>query len=257
MAVPGSTSPFSRRSIRLRISKVGLLFATRASDSPWVESVWTCRSDDVSEMTSVASETWGLVFWEQDGRAHAAITGPESRSGTAPVPEGAGFVGIQFAVGTALRATATPALVDGGVVLPEVTGRTFWLDGAHRETPRPDDVEALVDRLVREGVVVRDPLVAATLQGSAPEVTERTLERRFRAATGLTQGAIRQIGRARTAALLLTSGETSGDVVDKLGYYDEPHLARALRRYVGRTAQQLRTGTGGAIALDPGQRTTE
>ncbi|MGW1742745.1 helix-turn-helix domain-containing protein [Nocardia sp. NPDC001965] len=236
---------------------MGLLFATRASDSPWVESVWTCRSDDVSEMTSVASETWGLVFWEQDGRAHAAITGPESRSGTAPVPEGAGFVGIQFAVGTALRATATPALVDGGVVLPEVTGRTFWLDGAHRETPRPDDVEALVDRLVREGVVVRDPLVAATLQGSAPEVTERTLERRFRAATGLTQGAIRQIGRARTAALLLTSGETSGDVVDKLGYYDEPHLARALRRYVGRTAQQLRTGTGGAIALDPGQRTTE
>ncbi|WP_327148476.1 hypothetical protein [Nocardia sp. NBC_01329] len=64
------------------------------------------------------------------------------------------------------------------------------------------------------------------------------------------------LGRARTAALLLTSGEAPGDVVDKLGYYDEPHLARALRRYVGRTAQQLRAGTGGVIALDPGQRTT-
>lgn len=235
---------------------VGLLFETRTSDSPWVESVWACRSEQVSVMTSVATETWGLVFWEQEGRPHAGITGPESRTGTAPVPEGAGFLGIQFAVGTSLRAMATPSLVDSGIVLPDVTGRAFWLDGAHRETPRPDDAEALVDRLVREGVVVRDPMVAATLQGSPPAVAERTLERRFRAATGLTQGAVRQIGRARTAALLLISGETPGDVVDKLGYYDEPHLARALRRYVGRTARQLRAHAGGAIALDPAQCTT-
>ncbi|WP_062998135.1 helix-turn-helix domain-containing protein [Nocardia jinanensis] len=235
---------------------MGLLFETRGSDSPWVESVWTCRSEHVSEMTSVASETWGLVFWEQEGRPYAAITGPESRTGSAPVPEGAGFVGIQFAVGTSLRATAMAALVDGGIVLPDVTGRSFWLDGAQRETPRPDDAEALVERLVREVVVIRDPLVATTLRGVPSEVTERTLERRFRAATGLTRGAVRQIGRARTAAILLTSGETPGEVVDKLGYYDEPHLARALRRYVGRTAQQLRTRDGGAIALDPGQRTT-
>ncbi|MFI6366249.1 helix-turn-helix domain-containing protein [Nocardia sp. NPDC050630] len=87
-------------------------------------------------------------------------------------------------------------------------------------------------------------------------MAERTLERRFRAVTGLTQGAVRQIGRARTAALLLTSGEAPGEVVNKLGYYDEPHLARALRRYVGRTARQLRAQTGGAIALDPAQCTT-
>ncbi|MET0495971.1 MAG: AraC family transcriptional regulator, partial [Actinoplanes sp.] len=41
-----------------------------------------------------------------------------------------------------------------------------------------------------------------------------------------------------------------------LGYFDEPHLARALRRYVGRTAGQLREGIGGAIALDLDQRLT-
>ncbi|WP_040839048.1 hypothetical protein [Nocardia brevicatena] len=62
--------------------------------------------------------------------------------------------------------------------------------------------------------------------------------------------------RARTAAVLLVSGAAASDVVGTLGYYDEPHLARALRRYVGRTAQQLREGLGGAIALDPAQRTT-
>ncbi|MFC9997284.1 helix-turn-helix domain-containing protein [Nocardia sp. NPDC127526] len=235
---------------------MGLVFETRASDSPWIDSVWTCRSEQVAEMTSVACETWGLVFWEQDGVAYASVTGPERRTGTAPVPEGADFVGIQFAVGTSLRAVAAPALVDTGLVLPDVTHRSFWLDGTRWETPCLDDAEALVERLVRDGAVVRDSLVAEVLRGHSPAATDRTVERRFRSATGLTQGAVRQIGRARTAALLLSAGESPGDVVAKLGYYDEPHLARALRQYVGRTARELREGRGGAIALDAAQRTT-
>ncbi|MGW6622459.1 helix-turn-helix domain-containing protein [Nocardia sp. NPDC055002] len=235
---------------------MGLVFETRLSDSPWVESVWTCRSEQVAEMTSVATETWGLVFWEQRGVPFAAVTGPEVATSTAPVPEGADFVGIQFAVGTSLRAVTATTLVDSGIVLPDVTARGFWLDGDRWETPRVDDAEALVERLVGQGVVVRDALVADTLRGLTPAITERTLERRFRAATGLTQGAVRQIERARTAAVLLSAGEAPGDVIDKLGYYDEPHLARALRRFVGRTAGQLREGASGAIALDLTQRTT-
>lgn len=38
-------------------------------------------------MTSVATETWGLVFWEQRGSAYAAVTGPQSGTGTVPVPD--------------------------------------------------------------------------------------------------------------------------------------------------------------------------
>ncbi|WP_410874067.1 helix-turn-helix domain-containing protein [Nocardia sp. A7] len=235
---------------------MGLVFETRLSDSPWVASVWTCRSERVAEMTSVATETWGLVFWEQQGLPCAAVTGPEVTTSTAPVPEGADFVGIQFAVGTSLRAVPATTLVDSGIVLPDVSSRGFWLDGDRWETPGADDAEALVERLVDQGVVVRDALVADTLRGLPAAITERTLERRFRAATGLTQGAVRQIERARTAALLLSAGSAPADVIDKLGYYDEPHLARALRRFVGRTARQLREGSEGAIALDVGQRTT-
>lgn len=227
-----------------------LHFETRQSDSPWVDTVWTCTSEQVTEMTSVAGARWGLVFWEQDGRAHAAITGPATRTGTAPVPEGATFTGIEFAVGTSLRAVPTAALVDGGIELPDTEHRTFRLDGARYETPGPDDAEALVERFVRAGIVVRDPLVAEVLRGHSPAVSERTIERRFRAATGLTRGAVRQIERARTAAELLAAGDLAADVVAKLDYFDEPHLARALRSYVGRTAGQLRQGDDCAIALD-------
>ncbi|AZM45746.1 AraC family transcriptional regulator [Streptomyces sp. WAC 06738] len=233
-----------------------LRFETRRSDSPWVDTVWSCTSEQVTAMTSVAGVHWGLVFWRQDGRAYAGVTGPETRTGTAPVPEGAEFTGIEFALGTSLRALPTPALVDGGVELPDTTRRTFRLDGARWETPRADDAEALVGRLVRAGIVVRDPLVAEVLRGHRPAVSERTVERRFRAATGLTRGAVRQIARARTAAELLALGAPAASVVAKLDYFDEPHLARALRSYVGRTARQLREGAGGAIALHPDQRLT-
>ncbi|MGW6497874.1 helix-turn-helix domain-containing protein [Nonomuraea angiospora] len=233
-----------------------LRFETRASDSPWVDTVWSCTSEHVAEMTSVAAVCWGLVFWKRDGRAYAGVTGPETRAGTAPVPEGAAFVGIEFAVGTSLRAVPMHALVDGGVELPEATRGTFLLDGVRWESPGPDDAEALVDRLVRSGAVVRDPLVTEVRRGHRPAISGRTVERRFREATGLTQGAVRQIERARRASVLLAGGVPAAEVVPRLGYFDEPHLARALRRYVGRTARQLREGTGGAIALDLDQRTT-
>ena len=229
---------------------------TRASDSLWVDAVWTCTSGEVTEMTSVATACWGLVFWEREGTAYASVTGPETRTGTAPVPDGATFVGIEFAVGTSLRAMPAPDLVDAGTHLPGATHRSFRLDGARWETPGPDDAEALVDRLVRAGAVVRDPLVTAVRRGERPAVSERTVERRFRAATGLTRGAVRQIERARRASALLVGGVPVGDVVSRLEYFDESHLARALRRFVGRTARQLREGTGGAIALDLDQRTT-
>lgn len=151
----------------------------------------------------------------------------------------------------------TPSLVDGGVELPDTTRRTFRLDGARWEVPGPDDAEALVERLVRSGAVVRDPLVTAVRRGERPAVTDRTVERRFRAATGLTQGAVRQIERARAAAQALAGGVPVADVVTGLEFFDEPHLARSLRRYVARTAGELREGTRGAPALAhaPGQRT--
>ncbi|WP_250004163.1 helix-turn-helix domain-containing protein [Actinoplanes sp. M2I2] len=233
-----------------------LRFSTRRSDSPWVETVWTCTSERVAEMTSVATACWGLVFWRWDGRAYASVTGPETATGVAPVPEGAAFVGIDFAVGTSLRVLPASSLVDGGLELPDTTRTSFRLDGARWDTPGPDDAEALVARLVRAGAVVRDPLVTGVRRGQSPDVSARTVERRFRAATGLAQGTVRQIERARRASTLLARGDQVADVVTGLDYFDEPHLARALRRYVGRTAAQLRGGAAGPIALDLDQPTS-
>lgn len=71
----------------------GLAFESRGSDLPWIASVWTARSEQVTEMTAIASETWGLVVWSQDDEPHAAVVGPETRASTAPVPQDATFIG--------------------------------------------------------------------------------------------------------------------------------------------------------------------
>lgn len=219
---------------------MGLEIAGRPSDSPYVSYVWRSRSEGVDRMTAVATTGWDLVFWEARGGFHATVAGPESRVSTAAVPEEARFFGITFALGTLLPQLPAPRLLDSGVDIPDATRRRFWLHGSHWPVPGPDDAEAFADRLVRAGVLVRDPLVAEVMRGGTPDVSPRTAQRRFRSATGFTHGAARQIERARHAAVLLREGAAAADVVHRLGYFDEPHLARALTRFIGRTAGQLR-----------------
>jgi AraC-like DNA-binding protein len=94
---------------------------------------------------------------------------------------------------------------------------------------------------VRVGVLERDPLVTDVVaDDDVPCLTARTVQRRVVAATGLTRGAIRQIERARHAAMLLGEDMAPREVVQQLGYYDQPHLARSLARFIGRTATELR-----------------
>jgi hypothetical protein len=221
---------------------MGLDIESRPSDSPYVERVWRSRSAGVHRMTSVATAHWDLVVWEQRGRVTVTVQGPESRASAAPVPDATAFFGIVFALGTALSHLPVERLVDSSVDIPEAARGSCWLSGSAWHLPDYDNAEAFVRRMVGEGVLVRDPVVAAVLGGTVPDASERTVQRRFAAATGLTQGAIRQIDRARRAAVLVQEGLSTQEVVHRLGYFDQPHLARSLTRYVGRTVMRLRAG---------------
>lgn len=211
----------------------------RASDSPYVTRVWRGRTSGAQTMTSIATSTWELVFWEDDGVTHAALRGPETAASTVEITGDSESFGITFSHGTSMPHLPVADLVDGERESPHVTGRTFVLAGEQWEIPDLDDAELLVDRLVRAGILVRDPLVDDVVWGGIARVGSRSVQRRVAAATGLTQGAIRQIHRAREAALLLGAGAAALDVVHRLGYYDQPHLARSLQRFIGRTATQL------------------
>ncbi|MFC4022040.1 AraC family transcriptional regulator [Micromonospora sp. GCM10011542] len=191
-------------------------------------------------MTSIATSHWELVFWEQGGRRHAAVRGPETAASNAEVPDGSASFGITFAHGTYMPHLPPARLVDSGQESPHATASTFLLRGQEWHIPDFDSAEQFVARLVREGVILRDPLIDEVVAGGIPEIGTRSVQRRVAAATGLTQASIRQIERARQAAALLGEGAAPLEVVDRLGYYDQPHLARSLQRFIGRTATALR-----------------
>ncbi|MFC9917431.1 AraC family transcriptional regulator [Agromyces binzhouensis] len=212
----------------------------RASDSPYIARVWEGRTSGIERMTSIATSNWELVFWEDGGVVHAAVRGPETSASLAEVTGDSRSLGITFAHGASMPHLPIGELVDGGVESPHVTGRAFALRGEEWEIPDFANAEHFVERLVRSGVLVRDPLVDEVVWGGIARVGTRSVQRRVAATTGLTQGAIRQIERAREAAVLLGEGVAPLDVVNRLGFYDQPHLARALQRFIGRTATQLR-----------------
>jgi hypothetical protein len=93
--------------------------------------------------------------------------------------------------------------------------------------------------LVRAGLLLYDPVVGAIRQGHPVDMSLRTVQRRFLQVTGLTNNIMYQIERARHAAALLKQGVSILDTVDQAGYFDQPHLTRALRRFIGLTPAQL------------------
>lgn len=220
----------------------------RGSDSRYVARVWRGRTSGAGTMTSVATSHWELVFWRDGATTHAAVRGPETVATAARIAGESDSFGITFAHGATMPHLPVSALVDGELESPHVAGGRFVLRGEEWPIPRADDAEAFVDRLVRAGVLVRDPLVEDVVWGGAARVGTRSVQRRVAATTGLTQGTIRQIDRARTAAVLLREGAVPLDVVHTLGYFDQPHLARSLRRFIGRTASQLRASREAAPA---------
>ncbi len=227
-----------------------LEFEHRASESPWVERVWRSRSDDTTVMTSVARVHWDLVFWEDSDGMHAGIQGPESRASEAAVPPQSEFLGVRLAQGTFLPELPVTELVDRFVPLP-IDEQSFWLGGTRVRLPQFETAEHAVHALAHRGVLSRaDPNRDVT-------ASERTRQRRTLAATGLPDRTRRQIQRAAHAAVRVQAGEAPAFVAHELGYFDQPHLAHALRRFIGRSATELAAPVGEARPLSLLYKTEE
>jgi hypothetical protein len=217
-------------------------FEERLAESPLVESIWRTRSEGLggSAFISQAVSHWEIVITKQQGNISLTLRGPETLATTAPVPAEAEFVGIQFKPGSFMPHLPNFRLVDNSLNLPQASSKAFWLAGSAWQFPDYENADTFVDRLVRAGLVAQDEQVAAAIQGHLPkELSLRSLQRRFLRATGLTQTTLYQIERARQAATLLEQGCSILDTVEQVGYSDQPHLTRALHRFIGQTPAQL------------------
>ena len=213
----------------------------RPSDSPFVERVWRCHSEGTAPFLSIAATRCELVVSRLHGVVTVTLRGPETRA--TPVGDCPGdgeWIGILFKLGTFLPHLPTATLLDTGVDLPTVSKNSFQLLGSAWQLPDYDNAETFVDWLARKGLLARDPIVEAAVQGHLCDRSLSTIQRRFLRTTGLTQSAARQIERARYATHLLQQGVSIMDTVEQAGYYDQPHLTRSLSHLIGQTPAQIR-----------------
>ena len=211
----------------------------READSPFIDAVWRTRSAPDESFISIAKAHWQIVVWRQADQTHVTVRGPETRATGIPIPANADFIGVQIKVGAFMPDLPILSLVDHDLTLPRSIGNSVRLNGSTFEIPTYDNADAFVNKLAREGLLVSDQVVSAVLRGGETDLSQRSVERRVRRATGLTLGAIRQIERAKKAAELLDQGATILDVVLRTGYADQAHLTRSLRRFMGQTPAQI------------------
>ena len=219
-------------------------FEERPSDSPLVERVWRSHSERSDEFSSIAACTWDMVLSRGRGGTSMIVRGPETRATNAYCPTDGEWFAIRFKCGTYMPHFPPSILRDrNDVVLPNAASRSFWLNGSAWDFPDFDNAETFVNRLVRRALLVTDPLLSDVLQGYIPPSTsDRTVQRRFLSIAGLTRSAVEQIERARSATLMLREGRSILDTVFEAGYYDQAHLTRSLKHFVGQTPAQIIRG---------------
>jgi AraC-like DNA-binding protein len=213
----------------------------RPSDSPFVERVWRCHCEGTAPFLSIAASRCELVVGRLQGKVTMTVRGPETRATPMGNCPGDGeWLGILLKLGTFLPLLPTSVLVDAEVNLPVVSRKSFWLFDSAWQLPDYDNADTFVDWLVRKGLLAREPVVDAALQGHLKDRSLSTIQRRFRRATGLTQSTARQIERARYATHLLQQGTSIPDTVFEAAYFDQAHLTRSLKYLIGQTPAQIR-----------------
>jgi len=224
---------------------MALVFEEGSANSPFVDMTWRAHSERAGTFTSVAASNWEMVISAFDGEKIVTARGPETKASEADYPADAEFLGIVFKLGSFMPHLPLKILLaKQDATLPEASSAPFWLYGSAWELPTFENAGVFVDRLTRQGILVRDPVVEAAIQGHTPDLSMRSLRYRILRATGLTRKTIQQIERPRRAVSLLEQGTPISDTAFELGYCDQAHLTSSLKRFVGKTPAQIsRKGT--------------
>lgn len=217
-----------------------LVCEERLSDAPFVERIWRSQGERAGPFISIAETECGLAVTKYRGKTIITMRGPSVRATPAFCPPDAEFMGIQFKPGVFMP-NMPPHMVMNrrDVNLPGAGSRSFWLNGSAWQYPDYEHADTFVNRLIRERMLIHDPIVSTVLQKQPVELSLRTVQRRFLQATGLTHNSIYQINRAQRATTLLKQGVSILDTVHEAGYFDQPHLTRSLKQYIGLTPAQI------------------
>jgi hypothetical protein len=218
---------------------VGVVRKIRASDSPFVERITHVAYGSKVDDVTTPDGCWDIVVMRHAGRVAMLRTGVITTPVTLGYDPGDEYISISFKPGVFMPRVPGVEMVDRAHLLPTPSARKFWLEGSALEIPTFENAEGLVDRLVRGGTIVCDDIVDGLATGRPRAATPRSVQRHFLRAMGVTSKGLDQIRRACQAVELLRQGRPPADVAIDVGYSDQPHMIRSLKRLMGRTPREI------------------
>ena len=228
---------------------------SRPSDSPIIEKVWYSRSETRFRFLSYSEARSEIVIVkDRFGKISTFLRGPETTPTTAYVEPGVECLGLQLRLGAYVPSRLPRDLSDRrDAELPVIDDRKILMEGHLLEAPHYENAEAFAETLFRLGIVRVDHDVVAVLDDQPSPSAVRTMQLRFLRSTGLSHSLLMQIQRTRDLVALLRSGEDVNDVAFQLNFYDQAHLYRSLKRFVGITARRITEATwvGSLLRLNP------
>lgn len=213
----------------------------RFVESPYVEWVGNgYTATDGSEMRP-AEYNWHLVVARHESHLRILVTGALEEARLLNCAAGVKCLWIRFKVGTYMPHLPPSATVNQEINLPPNSGNGFWLQDKVWEIPTFHNADIFVESLAQAHILTCDPVINAVLCDELKDTSVRTTRYHFQRSTGLRQGFIQQIKRAQKAMELLQHGSSILDTAHELGYADQPHLTRSLKRLLGYTPHQILT----------------
>lgn len=214
---------------------MSFLYEEKASACPYVDVVW--RTVDTSDGTylAAADACWDMIFTRTAATARVLLSGPSSRPTPVPYRIHNRNVGVRFTRGTYFTHVDPRSMCDRTIALPMPDAERFELAGRSWPMPDYEDIDELLAEFEAAGLLAHDPVIDAALSGAAPPLSPRSVQRHFTRITGQSPQHVRQIARAREAVARLRTGEAIADVAYELGYADQSHLTRDVKRLTGYT----------------------
>jgi hypothetical protein len=211
----------------------------RSSDHPWIDTVWqtVCLTDGIYKATPDGS--WDLIRSDAPDRAPLVfLTGQSTEPVDVPYQAHEHSVVISLCAHVHL-AQGHAARTGAAVRMLDVQGEHFMLNGVALPLPTFDNAEALVSAMVAADLLSSNDIVARAFTARPKPASARAVQQNFKKITGITQKDFQLIRRAQEAVRRLKAGEEAVAVALDLGYTDQPHMIKSIKKIMGSTPSDL------------------
>lgn len=212
---------------------------SRSSPHAWIDTVWQtlCLSDGIYRATPDGS--WDLILSVAPGGASTVfLSGQATEPVEVPYLEGEHSVVISFAAHVYL-AGDRDVRTGAAIRLLDVNEDVFLLDGVELPLPTFANAESLVDEMIAAGLLLSDDIVAKAFTAKPKAASKRSVQQHFKTTTGITQKDFQLIRRAQEAVRRLKDGQAAAAVAIDLGYTDQPHMIKSIKKIMGALPSNL------------------